>query len=120
MESETALLAFAALSQETRLATFRLLVSSETDGIAAGDLARRVGVPQNTMSSHLGILARAGLITGERQSRSIVYRANLATFQDLTLFMVKDCCGGRPELCVPLLESLTPRPAKSRKEKTRA
>jgi ArsR family transcriptional regulator, arsenate/arsenite/antimonite-responsive transcriptional repressor len=120
MESENAILAFGALSQETRLATFRLLVSNEPEGIAAGDLARRVGVPQNTMSSHLAILSRAGLIVGERQSRSIVYRANLATFQALTLFMVQDCCGGRPELCAPLLESLTPRPAKSRKEKTRA
>jgi hypothetical protein len=60
------------------------------------------------MSSHLAILSRAGLIIGERHSRSIIYRANLKTFQDLTLFMVQDCCGGSAELCVPLLESLQP------------
>ncbi|WP_441279654.1 ArsR/SmtB family transcription factor [Tardiphaga sp. 172_B4_N1_3] len=120
MEYDGALLAFAALSQGTRLDTFRLLVSNEPDGIAAGDLARKVGVPQNTMSSHLAILSRAGLIVGERQSRSIVYRANLGTFQALTIFMVQDCCGGRREFCEPLLESLTHRPAKSRKSKTRA
>jgi ArsR family transcriptional regulator, arsenate/arsenite/antimonite-responsive transcriptional repressor len=108
MESENAILAFAALAQSTRLDTFRLLVKSEPEGIPAGELARTVGVPQNTMSSHLAILARAGLIIGERHSRSIIYRANLKTFQDLTLFMVQDCCGGSPEMCVPLLESLQP------------
>jgi ArsR family transcriptional regulator len=108
MEPENAILAFAALAQSTRLDTFRLLVKNEPDGVAAGELARAVGVPQNTMSSHLAILARAGLIIGERRSRSIIYRANLKTFQNLTLFMVQDCCGGSPELCTPLLESLQP------------
>jgi DNA-binding transcriptional ArsR family regulator len=108
MEPENAILAFAALAQGTRLDTFRLLVKNEPEGIPAGELARKIGVPQNTMSSHLAILSRAGLVIGERHSRSIIYRANLKTFQDLTLFMVQDCCGGSPELCVPLLESLQP------------
>jgi ArsR family transcriptional regulator, arsenate/arsenite/antimonite-responsive transcriptional repressor len=108
MESEHAILVFAALAQSTRLDTFRLLVKSEPEGVPAGELARTIGVPQNTMSSHLATLARAGLIIGERHSRSIIYRANLRTFQDLTLFMIQDCCGGSPELCVPLLESLQP------------
>jgi ArsR family transcriptional regulator, arsenate/arsenite/antimonite-responsive transcriptional repressor len=100
--------ALAALAQPTRLNTFRLLVKHEPDGMAAGELARLTKVPQNTMSAHLTILARAGLIAGERHSRSIIYRANLDRFRALTLFLVKDCCGGRPELCAPLIADLTP------------
>src|SRR6202050_4573073 len=95
MEQEQAILAFAALAQPTRLSVFRLLGQHEPDGLAAGDIATALAVPQNTMSAHLSILARAGLVTSERKRRSIIYRANLATFQDLTSFMVEDCCGGR-------------------------
>ncbi|CAB4325376.1 hypothetical protein BCH_00626 [Brucella sp. 191011898] len=65
-------------------------------------------VPQNTMSAHLATLSRAGLVNGERQSRSIIYRADLDRFRELTLFMIKDCCGGSAELCAPLIKSLTP------------
>lgn len=108
MEPSFALDAFAALSQPTRLDTFRLLVAREPDGVAAGELARLAGVPQNTMSAHLAILARAGLIKGERQSRSIIYRADLAQLRALVLFLVQDCCGGRPEVCAPIVTSLTP------------
>jgi ArsR family transcriptional regulator, arsenate/arsenite/antimonite-responsive transcriptional repressor len=102
MESESVILALAALAQSTRLEVFRLLVKHEPGGLAAGDIARVLAVPQNTMSAHLAILARAGLVTSERQSRSIIYRANLRAFQDLTAFMVEDCCGGRVELCAPV------------------
>ena len=109
MESSQAVTALAALAQATRLDTFRLLVKHEPEGVAAGELARAVGVPQNTLSAHLAILSRAGLVKGERHSRSIIYRANLAAFQDLTLFMIQDCCGGSPELCGPLIESLQTR-----------
>jgi ArsR family transcriptional regulator len=102
MESETAILALAALAQSTRMGVFKLLVRYEPDGLAAGDIARMLAVPQNTMSAHLAILARAGLVTSERKSRSIIYRANLAAFQTLTSFMVEDCCGGRADLCAPV------------------
>jgi len=78
---------------------FRLLVKHEPDGLAAGDIAKALAVPQNTMSAHLAILARAGLVMSERQSRSIIYRAKLVTFQDLTSFMVEDCCGGPRGTC---------------------
>jgi len=83
-------------------------VQHEPTGIPAGELARMLDVPQNTMSAHLAILSRAGLIKGERQSRSIIYRADLDRFRELTLFMIKDCCGGSAELCEPLIQSLTP------------
>jgi DNA-binding transcriptional ArsR family regulator len=108
MESEQAILALAALAQPTRLDVFRLLVKHEPEGLAAGDIARALAVPQNTMSSHLSILSRAGLASAQRFSRSIVYRADLARFQDVMLFMLRDCCDGRPEICAPLVENLTP------------
>ena len=66
MEEDLALAALAALAQATRLQTFRLLVAREPDGIAAGELAREIGVPANTLSAHLSILANAGLVRGER------------------------------------------------------
>ena len=100
--------ALSALAQATRLETFRLLVSREPDGVAAGELARINAVPQNTMSTHLAILTRAGLIRGERHSRSIIYRANLERFREVTLFLLKDCCGGRPDVCASLIADLTP------------
>ncbi len=108
MDSIDAIGAFAALAQLTRLETFRLLVSREPEGIAAGELARLVQVPQNTMSAHLAVLSRAGLIDGERQSRSIVYRAHLPCLRDLVLFLLKDCCGGRSDLCAPVINDLMP------------
>jgi ArsR family transcriptional regulator, arsenate/arsenite/antimonite-responsive transcriptional repressor len=108
MDNTQAIDALSALAQTTRLDTFRLLVSREPEGVAAGELARLIGAPQNTMSTHLAILARAGLVRGERQSRSIMYRADLAGFRDVTLFLLKDCCGGRPDVCAPLIADLTP------------
>lgn len=106
MENDTAITALSALAQGTRLDTFRLLVRHEPDGLPAGEVSRQLDIPQNTMSAHLGILARAGLVRSERQSRSIVYRADLDALRALTLFLVKDCCGGRQELCMPLIADL--------------
>ena len=108
MDNETAIVALAALAQGTRLDTFKLLVRREPDGLQAGEVARQLAVPHNTMSAHLAILSRARLIKGERQSRSIIYRADLATLREMTLFLVKDCCQGRPELCAPLIADLLP------------
>ena len=106
MENEEAVLALAALAQPTRLEAFRTLARHEPDGLAAGDLARLLEVPQNTLSAHLAILSRARLVSSERHSRSIVYRANLDDFRDVTLFLLMDCCGGRPEVCTPVVDSL--------------
>jgi ArsR family transcriptional regulator, arsenate/arsenite/antimonite-responsive transcriptional repressor len=117
MESEQAILALAALAQSTRLGVFRLLVKHEPGGLAAGDIAKALAVPQNTMSAHLAILARAGLVMSARQSRSIIYRANLLAFQDLTSFMVEDCCGGRAELCAPVAGC---KPARAKRAKITA
>ena len=108
MDNNTAIAALGALAQTTRLETFRLLVRHEPDGIPAGELARLIDVPQNTMSAHLATLSRAGLVTSERQSRSIIYRVDLDRLRDLVLFLLKDCCGGRADLCEPLLAELAP------------
>jgi ArsR family transcriptional regulator, arsenate/arsenite/antimonite-responsive transcriptional repressor len=108
MDSIEAIAALSALAQATRLDTFRLLVKKEPEGVPAGELARLMAVPQNTMSAHLAILARAGLIMGERQSRSIIYRADLARLREVVSFLLKDCCGGRPDICAPLATDLTP------------
>jgi ArsR family transcriptional regulator len=108
MENEQAILALAALAQSTRLQAFRILVQQEPAGIAAGELASLLDVPQNTLSAHLSVLARAGLVTSERQRRSIVYRASLSAFQAVTLFLLQDCCGGGSDICAPIIDSLQP------------
>lgn len=109
MDDIETIAALAALAQPTRLATFRLLVTHEPDGLPAGDVGRILAVPQNTMSAHLAVLARAGLVTPQRRGRSIIYRADLARFRAMTLHLVEDCCGGRPEVCGPLVDHLSPR-----------
>ena len=108
MESEPAILALAALAQSTRLDAFRLLVRHEPEGLPAGEIAERLAVPTNTMSAHLGVLSRAGLITSQRRSRSIIYRADLDRLREVVLFLLKDCCQGRSELFQPLLAELAP------------
>lgn len=107
MDIETATAALSALSQPTRLETFRLLVRSEPAGLPAGEIARQLGVPQNTMSSHLAVLSRAGLAASERHSRQVIYRADLNGLKSLMLYLLRDCCGGSAELCAPLIAELT-------------
>lgn len=107
MDIEDSTAALSALAQPTRLAAFRLLVRAEPEGIAAGDLARRLDVPQNTLSSHLAVLTQAGLVAGERQSRSIIYRADFVRFREVMLFLLSDCCDGHPEVCAPVLDTLS-------------
>ena len=94
-----ALAALAALGQPTRLAIFRLLMRRGPHGLAAGAIADAVGCPHNTLSSHLGILARSGLVRGTRDGRSIVYRADVDGMRALVAFLITDCCDGHPEVC---------------------
>lgn len=108
MDINSSLACLSALSQRTRLDTFRLLVRHQPEGLPAGDIARRMDVPQNTMSTHLAVLLRAGLVVSVRQSRSIVYRVDLNRLRSLTLFLVKDCCGGETEFCESLIAELVP------------
>jgi ArsR family transcriptional regulator, arsenate/arsenite/antimonite-responsive transcriptional repressor len=94
-----AISALAALAQPTRLAIFRLLIKHEPLGITAGVIADTIGAPHNTLSSHLAILFRAGLLRSTREGRTIIYRSNVEGMRSLIAFLVDDCCDGHPELC---------------------
>lgn len=91
--------AFGSLAQPTRLAAVRHLLEIHPRSLPAGEIARLCEVPHNTMSTHLGVLNRAGLISVEKDGRSMNYRADVAGFQALFKFLSQDCCNGRPELC---------------------
>lgn len=92
MDIKQALILFDALSQETRLQTFRLLVQAGSDGLAAGALSQEIGIPHNTMSFHLNHLANAGIVSSRKQGRSVIYSANYDVVRNLIGFMVEDCC----------------------------
>lgn len=92
MELSEATIMFDALSQETRLGAFRLLVKAGPEGLPAGALSDELGTPHNTMSFHLNHLSNAGIVTSRREGRSVIYAANFEVVRDLIGFMVKDCC----------------------------
>jgi ArsR family transcriptional regulator, arsenate/arsenite/antimonite-responsive transcriptional repressor len=108
MDLESSVATLSALAQPTRLEVFRLLVRNEPTGLPAGEIAKLLGVPHNTMSTHLNILNRSGLVSSERDGRSIVYRVDLSVVRGFFVYLLKDCCDGRPELCQPLMNDLTP------------
>jgi len=101
--------AFAALSQPTRLETFRLLIKAGETGMPAGSISETLGVRSNTMSANLAVLSRSGLIRKKRQGRTIRYFADSAGIAALMAFLLQDCCDVSPELCQPVLEHLTQR-----------
>ena len=94
-----AISALSALAQPTRLAIFRLLVKHEPIGVTAGVIADTIGAPHNTLSTHLAILVRAGLLRSSRDGRTIIYRSDVEGVRSVITFLVNDCCDGRPELC---------------------
>ena len=104
MDARRSQAAFAALAQPTRLKAFRKLVAAHPNGLPAGEIAQFCKVPHNTMSTHLAALMRGGLIAVTREGRSMNYRANLDGFRGLIDFMLRDCCGGRPEICAPVVD----------------
>jgi len=99
MDQERAIETFAALAQDTRLAIFRLLVRAEPRGLPVGEISRLLNIIPSTLSGHLGVLKRAGLLRSTRKQREIHYATNLETMSDLVRFMLEDCCGGRVENC---------------------
>lgn len=106
MKTDTALGALAALAHPTRLEAFRLLIQQEPEGLSTGQLVEASGLSQSTFSTHLAVLAKAGLVTSEKRGRQINQRADIDTLRGLMLFLAKDCCQGRAELCEPLLAEL--------------
>ncbi len=106
MDMTQALAAFAALSQPTRLDVFRLLVRMGETGMLAGEISDALGVRQNTMSANLAVLLTAGLVRNTREGRAIRYHADMDGMQGLLAYLMEDCCGGRPELCQPVIEQI--------------
>jgi DNA-binding transcriptional ArsR family regulator len=96
MESDNAIRALGALAQKHRLKAFRLLVQAGAAGMAAGALAEALGVPPSSVSFHLAQLAHAGLVSQQRNGRSIVYRADYAAMDGLLAYLTENCCGGEP------------------------
>lgn len=97
--TDAAIEGFASIGQPTRLHALRRLLSVYPESLLAGEIARHCDVPHNTMSNHLSVLARAGLVAAERNGRTVSYRAGVAAFRGLIDFLAHDCCDGKPELC---------------------
>lgn len=107
MDKNGSLAALGALAQDTRLDVFRTLVKAGPAGLPAGVIADRLGVRQNTMSTNLAVLSRAGLIRSEREGRSIRYFADFNGMRGLLAYLMEDCCGGSPAVCAPLLDEIS-------------
>ena len=95
MKLQAAVEALGALAQETRLSAFRLLVREGPEGLPAGEIAERLGVPPATLSFHLAHLERAGLVASTREGRSIRYAADFSGMQGLLTYLMQDCCRGK-------------------------
>jgi DNA-binding transcriptional ArsR family regulator len=102
MDKEDVVAALAALAQEHRLEVYRLLVQAGPEGMAAGAVASAVGIPPNTLSFHFDRLRHAGLVSFDRQGRSLIYSARYDTMNALIDYLTENCCGGKPELCRPV------------------
>ncbi|MCY4641107.1 MAG: helix-turn-helix domain-containing protein [Gammaproteobacteria bacterium] len=105
MKQSRAIDALSALSHKTRLDVFRLLVQEGPSGLAAGEIAKRLGALQNTMSAHLGVLSRAGLVRGVREGRVIRYCADYDAMRSLIHYLLEDCCAGDQVICYPFIRN---------------
>jgi len=102
MESQAAVAALSALAHPGRLEVFRLLVRAGESGMAAGEIARTVGMPPNSLSTNLNILAGAGLARSRRSGRTVIYTAAYERMSELLAFLIEDCCAGSSDVCAPL------------------
>lgn len=107
MQTDQAVIVLAALSHPTRLEAFRLLVRHIPDGLPTGALVEASGLTQSTFSTHLAVLAAAGLVASEKRGRQQIQRAELDVVRGLMTYLAKDCCQDRAELCEPLLADLS-------------
>lgn len=119
MEMNVATAMLSALGHEGRLAIFRLLVEAGPEGLAAGEVARTLGVLPNSLSANLAVLSHAGLLTARREGRSIIYAVDFSAMARMLEFLIGDCCNGAPEVCGPLA-SLLHRCAPGRAEACRS
>ena len=103
MKNSEAVNAFVALGQESRLNVFRLIVQRGDVGLTPSQIIEKLGIPNATLSFHLKELYQSNLITVERQSRNLIYRPNAKLVQNLSEFLLENCCGGKP--CLPIKSS---------------
>ena len=103
METVDAVRQLSALAHEARLEVFRLLIKAGPEGLAAGEIARSLATAPNTLSAQLLVLSNARLLRARREGRSIIYSVDFAATSDLLVFLTEDCCGGRSEICAPLV-----------------
>ena len=106
MDTSEALSVLSALGHRTPLDAFRLLIRHEPDGLSTGELVEASGLTQSTFSTHLAVMVKAGLVLSEKRGRQQIQRANLDALRGLMVYLAKDCCQGRAELCEPLLAEL--------------
>jgi DNA-binding transcriptional ArsR family regulator len=99
MEKMYAIAALAALAQETRLDIFRLLVQAGADGMPAGQIGEKLGLPSATLSFHLNQLKHAHLVKFRRESRSLIYTAEYPVMNDLLAYLTENCCQGDAASC---------------------
>lgn len=95
METKQAIDALSGLAQESRLAAFRLLVQAGPQGLPAGAIGEKLGLPPATLSFHLAHLARAGLVRGRQEGRFVIYSADYRSMDQLVGFLTENCCGGQ-------------------------
>lgn len=101
MNTHDAVTILACLAQEARLEIFRLLVQHNPEGLAAGEIGRRLNIPASTLSFHLKELSHAGLVRAEQSSRFIYYSTDFKAINELVAYLMENCCGGEPGKCVP-------------------
>lgn len=117
MEMLSAVAALAALAQDNRLAIFRLLVQAGPEGLPAGSVAAALDLAPNTLTFHFDRLRQAGLVTVQREGRSMIYAARFETMNALIGFLTENCCGGAPETCAPAAAC---KPARAKRAKVPA
>ncbi|MFW8595021.1 ArsR/SmtB family transcription factor [Cribrihabitans neustonicus] len=100
--------AFGALAHDTRLSVFRLLVQRGPAGTPAMEIGRQLGLKPSTVSGHLSVLKRAGLVTSRRNHREILYAPHFAAVNGLVRFLLQDCCGGQAAACAGLGHTTQP------------
>lgn len=116
MDMHAAIVALGALAGEPRLALFRLLVQAGSDGLPAGVIAEKLGVPNSSLSFHLAQLRVAGLVTQERQHRALIYRANYPAMNTLVDYLTENCCGGTE--CMRVTATTNPKAITTKQRKT--
>lgn len=103
MNTQNAVIILSCLAQEARLEVFRLLVQNSPAGLAAGEVSKRLDIPASTLSFHLKELSHAGLIKSEQQGRFIYYSTDFKAVNELTSYLMENCCGNQSSCCDPII-----------------